>query len=83
MPLNLSDKKQVVAEVADIASRAHSAVAADYRGLTVGQMTELRDKAREAGVRGRSPRGKMGFGGSQGAGKQGFRKVLRGPLRSS
>ncbi len=52
MPLNLSDKKQVLAEVADIASRAHSAVAADYRGLTVGKMTELRDKAREAdGIR--------------------------------
>ena len=50
MPLTLSDKKQVVAEVADVAARAHSAVAAEYRGLTVAQMTELRDKAREAGV---------------------------------
>ncbi len=50
MPLTLSDKKQVVAEVADVAARAHSAVAAEYRGLTVAQMAELRDKAREAGV---------------------------------
>jgi len=39
-----------VAEVAEVAARAHSVVAADYRGLTVSQMTELRAKAREGGV---------------------------------
>ncbi|MGK0170985.1 MAG: large subunit ribosomal protein L10 [Gammaproteobacteria bacterium] len=50
MPLTLADKKQVVTEVADVANRAHSAVAAEYRGLSVAQMTELREKARESGV---------------------------------
>lgn len=50
MPLNLEQKKAVVAEVAEVASTAYSAIAAEYRGLTVGEMTELRAKAREAGV---------------------------------
>lgn len=50
MPLNLEQKKAVVAEVAEVASSAYSAIAAEYRGLTVGEMTELRLKARESGV---------------------------------
>ena len=47
MALNLEGKKAVVAEVAEIASTAHSAIAAEYRGLTVTDMTALRDAARE------------------------------------
>jgi len=43
-------KKLVVAEVAEVASKAYSAVGAEYRGLTVDQMTEMRVKARESGV---------------------------------
>lgn len=50
MPLSLDEKKAVVAEVADVASSAHSAVAADYRGLTVFEMTDLRQKARAQNV---------------------------------
>jgi len=50
MALNLEDKKALVAEVAEVAARAQSVVAAEYRGLTVGQMTELRAKARRQGV---------------------------------
>lgn len=50
MSLTLEQKKAVVAEVAEIAKQAHSAVAAEYRGLTVGEMTELRAKARSEGV---------------------------------
>lgn len=50
MPLSLDEKKAVVAEVADVASSAHSAVAADYRGLTVYEMTDLRQKARAQNV---------------------------------
>ena len=50
MALNLEDKKQIVSEVAAVAASAHSAVAAEYRGLSVGEMTELRAKARETGV---------------------------------
>ncbi|OOG21811.1 50S ribosomal protein L10 [Thioalkalivibrio denitrificans] len=50
MALNLEDKKQIVSEVAAVAASAHSAVAAEYRGLSVSEMTELRAKARETGV---------------------------------
>ncbi|MGI9289786.1 MAG: 50S ribosomal protein L10 [Gammaproteobacteria bacterium] len=50
MALNLEQKKAVVAEVAEVANTALAAVAAEYRGLTVEEMTELRAKAREGGV---------------------------------
>lgn len=50
MALNLEQKKAIVAEVADVASSAHSAVAAEYRGLTVEDLTELRKEARNNGV---------------------------------
>jgi len=50
MALTLEQKKAVVAEVSEVAKAAHSAVAAEYRGLTVGQMTDLRVKARSSGV---------------------------------
>lgn len=50
MALSLADKKQIVSEVAAVAESAHSAVAAEYRGLTVEEMTDLRVKAREGGV---------------------------------
>ena len=50
LALNLEDKKALVAEVAQVAAKAQSVVAAEYRGLTVTQMTELRAKARAGGV---------------------------------
>jgi large subunit ribosomal protein L10 len=50
MPLNLEDKKVLVTEVAEVAKTALSVVAAEYRGLTVSQMTDLRSKARAQGV---------------------------------
>ena len=50
MALNLTQKKEVVAQLADVASKAHSLVAAEYVGLTVAQLTELRKQARQTGV---------------------------------
>lgn len=50
MALNLEGKKAVVAEVSEVASNAFSAVAAEYRGLTVSDMTELRVAARKENV---------------------------------
>ena len=50
MALNLSQKKEVVAELADVAAKAHSLIAAEYAGTTVSQMTAMRKKARENGV---------------------------------
>lgn len=50
MPLSLEQKKSVVTAVAKVANEAHSAVAAEYRGLTVSEMTRLRNSARSGGV---------------------------------
>ncbi|MFA4309017.1 50S ribosomal protein L10, partial [Xanthomonas perforans] len=50
MALNLSQKQEVVAELADIAAKAHSLIAAEYAGTTVSQMTAMRKQARETGV---------------------------------
>ena len=50
MALNLSQKQVVVAELADVAAKAHSLIAAEYAGITVGQMTSMRKQARENGV---------------------------------
>ncbi|MFC1589844.1 50S ribosomal protein L10 [Pseudomonadota bacterium] len=50
MALNLEDKKSIVAEVSAIAADAHSAIAAEYHGLSVDEMTALRVKARNEGV---------------------------------
>lgn len=51
MALNLEDKKAIVAELSGYAVNALSAVAADYRGLTVSAMNALRKSARQSGVR--------------------------------
>lgn len=50
MTLRLEGKKAIVAEVAEVAKQATSLVAAEYSGLTVGQLTALRKSARESGV---------------------------------
>ncbi len=50
MALRLEQKKAIVAEVSDVAARAHSAIAAEYRGLTAAEMTDLHKKARESQV---------------------------------
>jgi len=48
--LKLNDKQAIVTDVAKVATEAVSALVADYRGLTVAEMTELRAKARKADV---------------------------------
>lgn len=50
MALNLEQKKAIVAEVSEVAGSALSAIAAEYRGLTVDEMTQLRREARNNGV---------------------------------
>ena len=50
MALSLDEKKTVVAEVSEVAANAHSAIAAEYIGMTVESMTNLRSKARDSSV---------------------------------
>ena len=80
MPLNLEQKKAVVAEVAQVASQAHSAVAAEYRGLSVGHMTKLREKAKETGVYVRVVRNTLARRAVQGTDFECMADQLTGPL---
>ena len=50
MPIGLKEKQAIVAEVNETANKALSAVMADYRGVSVDEMTSLRQQARGAGV---------------------------------
>lgn len=50
MSLNLEEKKAIVAEVSAQVADAQAIILAEYRGIEVGQMTQLRAKTREAGV---------------------------------
>ena len=50
MALRIEDKKAIVAEVAEQVSSALYAAVADYRGLTVNEMSSLRVEARKSGV---------------------------------
>lgn len=50
LSLNLEQKQAVVAEVSAEVARAQAIVLAEYRSLPVGNMTELRRKARSSGV---------------------------------
>jgi large subunit ribosomal protein L10 len=80
MALNLAQKKEVVAELADVAGKAHSLVAAEYIGLTVAQLTELRKKAREGGVYLRVAKNTLVFRAVAGTDYECVKDALTGPL---
>ena len=50
MSNNFEQKKVIVAQIKEKFESAHSAVFVDYRGLTVAEVTELRNECRKAGV---------------------------------
>ncbi|CAN5416305.1 50S ribosomal protein L10 [soil metagenome] len=50
MVLRLKDKKAIVEKIASIAAASVVVLAADYRGLTAAQMTQLRASARKSGI---------------------------------
>ena len=80
MPLNLEDKKALVAEVNAVAAKAQSVVAAEYRGLTVTQMTDLRAKARAQGVYMRVIKNTLARKALVGTAFETIGPVLKGPL---
>ena len=80
MPLSLNEKKAVVAEVAEVAKGAASIVAADYRGLDVAEMTELRRQARAAGVYVRVVPNNLAKRAVESTDFECLREGLRGPL---
>jgi len=50
LSLNRSEKQAVIDEVTGLAAKAQTLVVAEYRGITVADMTRLRSQARENGV---------------------------------
>jgi len=78
--LLLEDKKTIVAEVAGVANNALSVVAAEYRGLTVAQMTSLRTEARRSGVYLRVIRNTLARRALEGTEFECIRDSLTGPI---
>lgn len=80
MTLRLEDKVTIVREVAEVASGAYSAIAADYSGLTVAKMDELRATARKAGVYVRVVRNTLARRAVEGTPFACMQDVLIGPM---
>lgn len=80
MPLNLEGKKALVEEVSAVAGTALSVVAAEYRGLTVTQMTDLRAKARASGVYMRVVKNTLARKALAGTPFESMGATLKGPL---
>jgi large subunit ribosomal protein L10 len=80
MALRLEDKQALVAEVNEVAKTAHSAVAAEYRGLSVAQMTEFRARARDEGVYVRVAKNTLAKRAIEGTEFECLGEALRGPL---
>jgi len=77
--IRLEGKKAIVAEVNEAASGALSAVLADYRGVTSGDMTALRAKAREQNVYLRVVRNTLAKRAVEGTEFECVSEVLAGP----
>jgi len=80
MALRLEDKKALVAEVNTVAGESVTAVAAEYRGLTVSQMTELRKNARASGVYMRVIKNTLARRAVEGTDFECMRDTLKGPI---
>jgi len=80
MALRLEEKKAVVAEVNAVAGEAISAVAAEYRGLSVSEMTALRTEARNAGVYLRVVKNTLARRAISGTGFECMTETLKGPI---
>lgn len=80
MSLTLEQKKSVVAEVSEVAAKAEAAIAAEYIGLSVAQMTELRSKARAQGVYVRVVKNSLARRAIEGTDFECLNDSLTGPL---
>jgi large subunit ribosomal protein L10 len=80
MSLNIEQKKALVTEVHEVALHAQSVVAAEYRGLTVTQITNLRSQARKAGVYVRVVKNTLARKAVAGTSFECIAQQLKGPL---
>lgn len=75
----VEEKKKIVEEIKDRFDRAVSAVFIDYRGLTVAEVTELRNKYREAGIEYKVLKNTLIGRAIDGKGLDGVNEFLEGP----
>lgn len=80
MALNLEDKKAIVADLSAVVAQSISAIAADYRGLTVSEMTELRTQARAKGLQVRVVRNTLARRAVEGTEYACLAQALVGPM---
>jgi large subunit ribosomal protein L10 len=80
MALRLEDKKALVEEVNAVAGDSITAVAAQYRGLTVAEMTELRKVARSSGVYMRVVKNTLARRAVKGTDFECMQDTLKGPI---
>jgi large subunit ribosomal protein L10 len=80
MALRLEDKKSLVTEVNEVAATAQSAIAAEYRGLSVAQMTDFRAMARSEGVYVRVVKNTLAKRAVEGTEFECLKDALQGPL---
>ena len=80
MELRLEDKKALVKEVNAVAGESVTAVAAEYRGLSVSEMTELRKEARNAGVYMRVVKNTLARRAVVGTEFECMQETLKGPI---
>jgi large subunit ribosomal protein L10 len=80
LALDLDKKKAVVAEISAQVAKAKTIVVAEYRGLEVGRMTELRAKARKAGVYLRVLKNTLARRAVEGTPFAGLSQHMKGPL---
>jgi large subunit ribosomal protein L10 len=80
MALRLEDKKALVKEVNAVAGDSVTAVAAEYRGLTVAEMTALRKEARDAGVYMRVVKNTLARRAVEGTDFECMQETLKGPI---
>jgi len=78
--LNLNDKKAVVAEVSAKVAAAQTIVVAEYRGIQVGHLTQLRAKARDQGVYLRVLKNTLARRAVEGTPFSGLASEMTGPL---
>ncbi len=80
MALDREAKEALVHEVNSVAASAHSAVAAEYRGLTAAEMTDLRSEARTSGVYLKVVKNTLARRAVEGTDFQCMQESLHGPL---
>lgn len=80
MALTLTEKKAIVADVAEVAANAYSAVAAEYIGLSSNEMNDLRAEARKGGVYLRVVKNTLAKRAVEGTDYECMNEVFTGPL---